>query len=127
MSSEEPLPRISVRLPEHDIAWLQQHFGTTTRGIREAVVHLRACLSLPEILAERFASNETITIGSLLVRLDCSYQQLFRILQQAREAGALRLRMRVAAKDRHDLSGFEISPGKTFEQWRTQWHTQVAR
>ncbi|TVR17149.1 MAG: hypothetical protein EA401_00675, partial [Planctomycetota bacterium] len=90
MPSDEPLPRISVRLPEHDIAWLQQQFGSTTRGIREAVAHLRACLSVPEILAERFASGETVTIGSLLVRLDCSYQQLFRILQKAREEGALR-------------------------------------
>ncbi|TVR09116.1 MAG: hypothetical protein EA401_13200 [Planctomycetota bacterium] len=124
MPIDEPLPRISVRLPEQDIAWLQQHFGSTTRGIREAVIHLRACLSLPEILADRFESGETVTIGSLLVRLDCSYQQLFRILQQAREAGALRLRMRSAAKDRHDLSGYEVSPGRSFQQWREQWFTQ---
>ena len=113
--------RISVRLDQNDIEWLQDTFGSTTLGIRAAVDLLRGSQSLMTILAERFDQGYGITLGALLTRVPLSYQQIFALLQRGREAKAVLFKMPRGARLDEDLAGVEIRRGPQFAAWHAEY------
>lgn len=112
-------PRISVRLAQEHIDWLTANYASVTQGIHAAVQTLRGVRSLVPILRERFEHNESITVGALLARVNLTYNELFAILEQAREQKAIKIsRGAISGRVRDlDMTTYAVSVGKNFEQW----------